>query len=123
MRQPKVLHVISALGLGGVEVWLIALLRYMRERERAGESVEDFHFLMTGGKSAELDEVAKSLGTTLHYIQFSRSDFAGFARKFRALLKREQFPTMSLHLWNRRRQKAPAKAGFQEAKIGGRFGL
>jgi hypothetical protein len=30
---------------------------------------------------------------------------------------------MSLHLGNRRRQKAPAKARFQEAKIGGRFGL
>ena len=91
MSQAKVLHVISALGVGGVEVWLIALLRHMRERETAGHECEEFHILLTGGKAAELDELATSLGARLHYIRFSRSDYAAFARKFRRLLERERF--------------------------------
>ena len=91
MSQAKVLHVISALGVGGVEVWLIALLRHMRERETAGHECEEFHILLTGGKTAELDELATSLGARLHYIRFSRNDYAGFARKFRRLLERERF--------------------------------
>jgi glycosyltransferase involved in cell wall biosynthesis len=91
VSHAKVLHVISALGVGGVEVWLIALLRHMRERETAGQQCEEFHILLTGGKSAELDELATSLGARLHYIRFSRSDYAGFARKFRRLLERERF--------------------------------
>jgi len=91
VSQAKVLHVISALGVGGVEVWLIALLRHMRERETAGHECEEFHILLTGGKTAELDELATSLGARLHYIRFSRSDYAAFARKFRRLLERERF--------------------------------
>jgi glycosyltransferase involved in cell wall biosynthesis len=90
-RGPRVLHVISALGVGGVEVWLIALLRYMREQVKSGEQKEEFHIILTGGKPAELDELAASLGARLHYIRFSRSGYTGFARQFRKLLERERF--------------------------------
>lgn len=94
---PRVLHVVTALGVGGVEVWLIALLRHMRALEAAGQKPERFDILMTGGEKAELDDLASSLGATLHYIKFSRRDFGSFRKKFRVLMKRERFTAIHDH--------------------------
>ena len=57
---PKVLHVIDNLGMGGAEVWLIALLRYWRERP--GSPV--IHILETGGAAGALEAEASALGAT-----------------------------------------------------------
>ena len=96
-EQPKVLHVVTALGVGGVEVWLIALLKHIQERRDRGESGEQMDILMTGGKPSELDETAKSLGANLHYIRFSRSAFPAFRKQFRELLRRERYTAIHDH--------------------------
>jgi glycosyltransferase involved in cell wall biosynthesis len=85
------------MGVGGVEVWLIALLRYIRSLEAEGRATERYDILMTGARTAELDELAASLGATLHYIRFSRSEFPEFRRQFRELLKREKFTAIHDH--------------------------
>ena len=96
-RKQRVLHVITALGFGGVEVWLMALLEHMRQRKLRGETVEEFDILMTGGRKAELDRQAQSLGATLHYIRFSRKNVARFARDFRRLLRDRHYTAIHDH--------------------------
>jgi glycosyltransferase involved in cell wall biosynthesis len=87
LRKPRVLHVISVLSVGGVEVWLIELLRHMRSLAEVGREVEQFDILMTGGSRGELDDLAASLGANLHYLRFSRRHFLTFARGLRGLLE------------------------------------
>ena len=71
-RTGRILHVISVLSVGGVEVWLIELLRHMRALADEGREVEQFDILMTGGSRGELDDLAASLGANLHYLRFAR---------------------------------------------------
>jgi glycosyltransferase involved in cell wall biosynthesis len=96
-ESPKVLHVITGLGVGGVEVWLIALLEHMQQRVGLQEGSDKFHILLTGGKRAELDDRAMELGAQLHYIRFSRREFGKFAKEFRKLMRRERFTAIHNH--------------------------
>ena len=91
------LHVITALGVGGVEVWLLALLRENKARKESGRDHEEIDILMTGGRTAELDEIGQQLGATLHYISFSRKSFPAFTRKFRALLNQRGYSVIHDH--------------------------
>jgi glycosyltransferase EpsF len=95
--KPKVLHIVSALGVGGVEVWLIALLAENRRREQAGLPSEEIHILMTGGSESDLDKVASSLGGKLHYIRFGRKRLRSFAKELRSLLASHRFTAFHDH--------------------------
>lgn len=90
MKSPshrgRILHVVSVLSVGGVEVWLVELLRHMRSLADEGREVEQFDILLTGGSRGELDDLAASLGANLHYLRFSRRHFLTFARGLRRLL-------------------------------------
>ncbi len=92
--RPRILHVVTAMGIGGVEVWLIALLEKIRQRESLGMPVEEFDILLTGGEVSVLDERARELGATLHYIRFGRREFRAFAAEFRKLLKARQYTVL-----------------------------
>jgi glycosyltransferase involved in cell wall biosynthesis len=92
-----VLHIITILSVGGVEVWLLALLRHIQMLERTGQPHESFEILMTGGQRHDLDEAAAALGATLHYLPFSRRRFTGFAREFRTLLRERGYSAIHDH--------------------------
>jgi glycosyltransferase EpsF len=95
-QRPRVLHVISILSVGGVEMWLVALLRHIRAL--AGDAgAETFDILMTGGQRSELDELAASLGANLHYIPFSRRNSRRFVRDFRKLLREREYTAIHDH--------------------------
>jgi glycosyltransferase involved in cell wall biosynthesis len=85
------------LALGGVETWLVALLRENKARIESGDDHQEIDILMTGGRPADLDEIAEELGATLHYISFSRKSFPTFARQFRALLKERNYSVIHDH--------------------------
>ena len=93
----RVLHVVTALGVGGAEVWLLELLRHTRRLEEAGVAVEEMDILMTGGLPAALDAEAASLGATLHYVPFGRSRFVSFAKEFRKILETRSFTVLHDH--------------------------
>ncbi|HMA21703.1 MAG TPA: glycosyltransferase [Gemmatimonadaceae bacterium] len=95
--SPRVLHVVTALGLGGVEVWLLALLERNRELEKRGLPTETIDILLTGGERSVLDDKAISLGATLHYIPFGKRTFVRFARDFRKLLRKRDFTVIHDH--------------------------
>jgi len=93
----KVLHVITVLSVGGVETWLVALLRHINALRAAGKQPEQFHILMTGARRADLDDLVAELGATLHYIPFSRRTLPGFTRAYRRLLRKERFAAIHDH--------------------------
>lgn len=89
----RVLHVISGMGMGGVETWLLELLRIWAKRSTGVQT----DLLLTGGVPDLLDDEAHSLGARLHYIHYSRLDLATFARDFRTLLRQEQYDAIHDH--------------------------
>lgn len=97
MSENRVLHVVTALGVGGVEVWLIALLEHIQKRAEQGATSESFDILMTGGRTADLDERARTLGATLYYIPFGRKRFFSFAKDFRRLLSQRKYSAIHDH--------------------------
>lgn len=96
-QRQRVLHIITVFAVGGVEVWLIALLRHIQMLQRTGQPHEEFHILMTGGTRGDLDEEAEALGAKLHYLRFSRRNIASFAAGFRKLLREGQYAAIHDH--------------------------
>ena len=93
----RVLHVITVFSVGGVEMWLIELLRHMQALAREGRSVESFDVLLTGGVPHELDELAASLGAKLHYLRFSRRNYLSFAKGLRRILETGNYSVIHDH--------------------------
>jgi glycosyltransferase involved in cell wall biosynthesis len=69
----------------------------MRELQRQGRITESFEILLTGGAAGDLDDEARSLGATLHYLPFSRRNFRLFAEEFRRLLRERQYIAIHDH--------------------------
>lgn len=97
MKTLKVLQVISNFGVGGAEVWLIALLRYFKEQaEELGVRVETDVFL-TNGVADRLDEEAKALGARLIYVKYSRKTLPSFISTWRKTLAEGNYDAVHDH--------------------------
>lgn len=96
-RSLRVLQVFHTLGVGGAEVWLIALLRQLAVlRQSTGVDVR-FDICLTGGIASELDEQARSLGARLIYLRYDRKHVVSFIRKFRSLLREGNYDAVHDH--------------------------
>lgn len=96
-RQLRVLQVFHTLGVGGAEVWLIALLRQLAVlRDSSGVDVR-FDICLTGGVTSELDEEARSLGARLIYLRYERRHVLSFIRQFRSLLREGKYDAVHDH--------------------------
>lgn len=97
VRKLKVLHVISNFGIGGAEVWLIALLRFYKEHvEELGVEVETDVFL-THGVRDRLDDEAESLGARLIYARYSRETLPKFIKTWRMALRKGDYHALHDH--------------------------
>jgi glycosyltransferase involved in cell wall biosynthesis len=97
IRPLRVLQVFHTLGVGGAEVWLIALLRQLAAlRESTGIDVR-FDICLTGGIASELDEEARALGARLIYLRYDRTHVFSFIRKFRSLLREGHYDALHDH--------------------------
>jgi len=95
--QLRVLHVLSNLGIGGAEVWLLALLRYFREQEaQTGIHVASDVFL-THGITDKLDDEVKETGARLVYASYSRKTLPSFISSWRATLKSGRYHAIHDH--------------------------
>lgn len=93
----KVLHVLSNLGIGGAEVWILALLRHFRERaNELGVEVQSDIFL-TNGVRDNLDDEATALGARLIYAQYSRKNLPAFIARWRSALREGQYDALHDH--------------------------
>ncbi|MEJ8572823.1 glycosyltransferase [Microbaculum marinum] len=89
----KVLQIVDNLGMGGAEVWLVALLRHWQDQDDGPQ----VHFLATGGQEGVLDDAARSLGAKIHYLRYSQARLPVFARAFRRLLEEGRYDAIHDH--------------------------
>jgi glycosyltransferase involved in cell wall biosynthesis len=92
----RVLQVFSRLGVGGAEVWLMALLRYFRDSRNDLPVRLKIDVLLTGGPG-EFDEEAQSLGTRLFYVPYSRRKLHRFIPAFREVLTSGRYHAIHDH--------------------------
>jgi glycosyltransferase involved in cell wall biosynthesis len=98
-RRPvrRVLHVFHSLGVGGAEVWLIALLEWLeRHRDTLPVNVQ-MDVCLTGGKRTILDDRAMALGANLHYLQYGRRHLLKFRNDFQRLLAAGRYDAIHDH--------------------------
>jgi len=88
-RAVKVLHVFGRMDRGGAEVRTVELMRNI-DRDR-------FHFdyCSLSGRPGEMDDEVRSLGATVHLLDRRALDLP---RRFRELLRREQYDVVHAHL-------------------------
>jgi glycosyltransferase involved in cell wall biosynthesis len=93
----RVLHIFHSLGVGGAEVWLIALLEWLERHGRDLPVDVRVDVCLTSGERAVLDDRAESLGATLHYVRYGRRHLAKFRREFRRLLTAGHYDAIHDH--------------------------
>jgi len=100
----KVLHIHGRMGRGGTEVRTMELFRSLERRRWS------FDFCAVSGLRGEFDEEIRSLGGQVHYL---RTGLPGFPRRFRDLLRREQYDVVHSHLgpWSGYLLKLAAQCG------------
>ena len=88
----RVLHVIGSLGMGGVETWLVELLRLWSTNAAC-----QLDFLATSGKPGIFDEMAQQLGAKVYYVRYGRARLNRFAKEFRRILREGKYHAIHDH--------------------------
>ena len=91
-RPVRVLQVVSSLGMGGAETWLMELLR-LWAKDRIGE----MDFLLTSGERGIFDDEAAALGARLHYLRYGRMHLNSFRRNYRRIIRRGRYDAIHDH--------------------------
>lgn len=95
IKSRRVLHVVSSLGMGGAETWLMELLRYQNTIKDPDFPKMDF--LITFGKESVFDKEAKSLGSELVYLTLNKYTTLTFIKGFRRLLRTNNYIAIHDH--------------------------
>lgn len=90
----KVLHVIDGFGVGGAETWLLNCVRFLNNSNNNLR----LDFLVTSGEQKVYDQEIKGLGSKIHYLKYSLYSGVTFGRKFRKILKENNYDAIHSHL-------------------------
>jgi glycosyltransferase involved in cell wall biosynthesis len=93
----RVLHVFHSLGVGGAEIWLIALLEWLAQHRQSLPVDVQVDVCLTGGERAILDDRAEALGARLLYLRYGRRHVAKFRKDFRRLLSAGNYDAIHDH--------------------------
>jgi glycosyltransferase involved in cell wall biosynthesis len=93
----RVLHVFHSLGVGGAEIWLIALLEWLAQYGQRLPIEVQVDVCLTGGERAILDDRVEALGAKLHYLRYGRRQLVRFRRDFRHLLSVGRYDAIHDH--------------------------
>lgn len=96
-RDLKVLFVTSALGVGGAEVWIMALLEHLAASGAQNGVRVKVDICMTSGRPAHFDKQAERLGARLFYLEYSRRNMREFVRGFRKILDDGEYDAIHDH--------------------------
>ncbi len=91
---PKILHVIDTLSAGGVETWLMELLRFWRQSDSTTPRMD---FIATSGKEGLYDKEARALGAKIFYLCFSRPTIGSFVPRWRQILRAGRYTAIHDH--------------------------
>ena len=89
--EVRVLQIISSLGMGGAETWLMSLV------EDAEVDLPAIDFLITSGEPGHFDERMLANGCRIHYLKFDKRNVVGFAFGFRKILKENHYCAIHDH--------------------------
>ena len=105
MKKVKVLHAVGTMDRGGVETWLVHVLRTI------DQSWIEMDFLVHGPSPGALAAEAQGLGAKIIPIRGHRGP--GYGRRLGRLLERERYDVLHshLHFFNGRILRAAARAG------------
>ncbi len=87
----RVLHLIFSLGRGGLEKWLLSMLRHIPRREA------EMDICCVGPEIGPLKDEALELGATIHHCPLGPTHI-GFFRKFSAALRTGRYDLAHNHL-------------------------
>lgn len=91
-RTLRVLHVTGTLSVGGVESWLLELVKYWSKT-----SVVSIDILTTNVNKGGLEDEFLKLGVNLYHIPFGAKSFLSFAFKLRSLLRDNVYDAIHDH--------------------------
>lgn len=86
----RVLHLLTALGPGGAEIWLLNMLRVMDRSECAMD------FCLKWPEAGNMQQVAIDLGAEVHVVRLKPSH-VGYVRGLRALLANGRYDVVHSH--------------------------
>jgi glycosyltransferase involved in cell wall biosynthesis len=92
-----VLFVTSALGVGGAEVWIMALLEHLAASGDVNGLRMKIDICMTSGRTAHFDNRAEELGARLFYMEYSRRNVREFVTGFRQILDDGEYDVIHDH--------------------------
>jgi glycosyltransferase EpsF len=95
MRNNRVLHIVSSLGMGGAETWLIKLVEFINSNEKNVDIRIDF--LVTNGKKDVFDDLAIKNGAQIHYLTLNGKTTLSFIKGFREILKENNYLAVHDH--------------------------
>ncbi len=95
--EVRVLQVVSALGLGGAETWLLELFKHLNSREENGWPKIRMDIFLTGKQRGELEPEFQRLGVALSREPFQRGNLPRFARSFRRVLRESRYDAIHDH--------------------------
>jgi len=90
----KVLHVIDSFGMGGAEIWLLEVCKYLQLHPESNLTID---FLATGGKKALLDNQILETGAKIFYAKYSLKSIFIFRKKIIRLLETEKYDAIHNH--------------------------
>lgn len=90
----RVLHIVGSMNRGGVETWLMHMLRHLDRREIA------LDFLCLMGEAGAYGPEIENLGGRIHLLPLNRWRLDRFCRQFLALLARERYQVVHSHVLN-----------------------
>ncbi|MDR2169397.1 MAG: glycosyltransferase [Planctomycetaceae bacterium] len=90
INQPviKILHIILALNRGGIETWLMHLLRLQRPNIQ-------FDFIVF--QKGQMDEEAQSLGATIHYLPFRYPVILRHKKELTKIISENKYDVIHYH--------------------------
>lgn len=91
MRKARVIHVVRSMNRGGVETWLMNVLR------RIDKQAINFSFLVGTSEPGDFDQEIRDLGCCMHLCEGHR-DIAKYYRKLSELFHREQCDVIHSHV-------------------------
>jgi glycosyltransferase involved in cell wall biosynthesis len=86
------LQLVSTLGMGGAETWLMEVLRIWSKT-----GVVQMDFVATSGNTGIFDAEAQRLGAQISYIRYGRRELPRFLREFRAVLRQGRYDALHDH--------------------------
>jgi glycosyltransferase involved in cell wall biosynthesis len=97
LRTVRVLQVVSALGIGGAETWLLELVKYAKTHESLNGIKLEVDIFLTGEDKGALESEFERLGATLIRGRFGRSNLLGFTKSFRRALRQNKYDAIHDH--------------------------